>query len=156
MLCEMCKRREAMVHLSESTTEFAAEEGIDPESVDLDSVPHRDLGQKEQHFCNECADQYFAITPGMNSSRDLICLSDAYRKKLLDKVAAELPEVFYDGEDRKRAKEIAEKERGFLKQELTRERIEVNEDAFDMLWCDLFCSWHFYERRDAFNGREGQ
>lgn len=52
----------------------------------------------ERHFCAECADKYFASTPGMNSSRTLICLSDAYRRRLLDKVEAELPEAFYTRE----------------------------------------------------------
>lgn len=143
MVCEMCKQRDAMVHLTQRSTEFALIEGIDPDSVDPDSVPHKELGQTEQHFCEECADKYFASTPGMNSSRDLICLSDAYRAKLLDKLEAELPEAFYDGEDHRRWTEITERQRKFLRNELDREGIEVNADGFDMLWTDLFVNGTF-------------
>jgi hypothetical protein len=116
MLCEVCKEREAMVHLN-TTRELEVEEGVDPESVDVEALL-KEAGITERHFCDECADKFFASTPGMNSSRSLICLSDAYRRKLLDKVEAELPEAFYDGEESKRMREISEKMMEFLKREL--------------------------------------
>jgi hypothetical protein len=150
MLCEVCKEREAMVHLN-TTRELEVEEGVDPESVDVEAVM-KEAGITERHFCEECADKYFASTPGMNSSRSLICLSDGYRRKLLDKVEAELPEAFYDGEESKRMREVSEKMMEFLKRELEREGIPVERDAFLMLWSDLFCGAEFYERRDRFNG----
>ena len=93
----------------------------------------------------------------MNSSRNLICLSDAYRERLLDKIETELPEAFYDGEDRARLIKIAEKQMEFLRRELEREGIPMEGDALTMLWSDLFCGWHFYERRDRFNrGDDGE
>ena len=68
MRCESCHQREAMVHLT--TTIEAEGLGQEPGT------------QREQHFCEQCADTYFACTPGMNSARGLICLSDSYRSKL--------------------------------------------------------------------------
>jgi len=41
----------------------------------------------------------------------------------------------------------------FLREELKREGIEVNEDAFGMLFSGLFCTYHFYDRQDRFNGK---
>lgn len=35
MLCEMCKEREAMVHLTTTAAEVEVEEGVDPDSVDV-------------------------------------------------------------------------------------------------------------------------
>jgi hypothetical protein len=153
MLCEMCKEREATVHLRQTTREFSVEEGVDPETVDLSVVPHKEVEGSEKHFCEECADRYFASTPGMNSARGLICLSDTYRAKLHDKLEVELPEVFSDPDDEVLAGKRATKMERFLREELKREGIEVNDDAFGMLFGDLFCSYHFYNRQDRFNGR---
>ena len=75
---------------------------MDPDSVDVAALVKEAAGN-ERHFCEECAYKYFASTPGMNSSRTLICLSDAYRRRLLVNVEAELPDAFYLGEDPKRA-----------------------------------------------------
>src|SRR5882724_7874438 len=79
MLCEACHKREAMVHLT--TAEKPA------------WLPKAWLPQ-EQHLCQECAEAYFASTPGMNSSRGLICLSDSYRSKLYDMLETAHPEAF--------------------------------------------------------------
>ena len=143
------------MHLTTTTAEFAVEEGVDPDSVDVEALMQDSGEVSERHFCEECADKYYASTPGMNSSRDLICLSDAYRKRLLDKVDVELPEAFYEGDDPKRQREVSEKMMEFLRRELEREGIPVEGDAFLMLWSDLFCRAEFYERRDSFHGREG-
>ena len=149
----MCKERGATVHLTQTSQEFEVDEGVDPETVDLGFIPNKEVDQTEHHFCEECADKYFASTPGMNSARGLICLSDAYREKLYDKLEAELPEIFIETDDQvlmgKRAETMSE----FLREELKREGIEVNEDAFGMLFSGLFCTYHFYDRQDRFNGK---
>ena len=145
----MCKERGATVHLTQTSQVFEAEEGVDPETVDLAAIPHKEM--TEHHFCEECADKFFASTPEMNSTRGLICLSDAYREKLCDKLEAQLPEIFIDTDDQvlmgKRAAKMAE----FFRNELKREGIEVSGDAFGMLFSDLFCTFHFYDRQDRFN-----
>ena len=148
MLCERCKKREATVHLTKTSQEFEAEEGVDPETVDLAAIP-KDV--TEHHFCEECADKYFASTPGMNSARGLICLSDVYREKLYDKLEAELPEIFIENDDNVLMEKRADRMAEFLHEELKREGIEVNEDAFGMLFSDLFCTYHFYDRQERFN-----
>lgn len=144
-----------MVHLMETATEVEMEAGGDPDNVDLDSMPHKEIGNGERHFCEKCADKFFAGTPGMNSARHLICLSDAYRSRLLDKVEAELPEAFYEGDDLKRERTVSEKMTQFLRRELEREGIPIEGDAFVMLWADLFCGAAFYERRDKYNRENG-
>jgi hypothetical protein len=117
---------------------------------DLAAIPNKEV--TEHHFCEECADKYFASTPGMNSARGLICLSEAYREKLYDKLEAELPEILVETDDKvlmgKRADKMAE----FLRDELKREGIEMNDDAFGMLFSDLFCTYHFYDRQERMNG----
>ena len=132
-----------MVHLTTTTAEFAVEEGIDPDTVDVEALMQEAGQVSERHFCEECADRYYASTPEMNSSRRLICLSEAYRRRLLDKVEAELPEAFYEGEDQKRSREVNEKMMEFLKRELERDGIPVEGDAFWMLYADLFCKAEF-------------
>jgi len=96
MLCEICHKREALVHLTSTTY---------PES------PQKK--PREQHFCQECADEYFARTLGMNSSRDLICLSDWYRSKLYDLLGVEHPEAF-DYSDSEACERGGELTRAFL------------------------------------------
>ena len=80
MFCEACHQRVATVHLT--TTVHAGWLGQEPGT------------QREQHFCEQCADSYFSCTPGMNSARGLICLSDSYRARLYDLLEAVHPEAF--------------------------------------------------------------
>jgi len=140
MLCEACHQREAMVHLS--TTVHVE---------DLDEGPG---AENEQHFCKECAEEYFARTPGMNSARHLICLSDSYRSKLYDLLEIAHPEAFDNGEAEacRRGSELM---RRFLREHLTKDKIELNEDAFDMLCGDFFGSHHFYSRADEHKRKKG-
>lgn len=80
MLCEACQQRDALVHLRHAAQD--------------DSSEAEQSGDWEHHFCQECADGYSARTPGMNSSRDLICLSDWYQSKLYDLLETAHPEAF--------------------------------------------------------------
>jgi protein-arginine kinase activator protein McsA len=140
MLCDACHQREATVHLT--TTVHA--EGLD-----------QTLGtQQEQHFCRDCADEYFAGTPGMNSSRDLIGLSDWYRSKLYDLLEAAHPEAL-DNSTTEACRKSSELMRSFLREHLTKDKIELNNDAFDMLARDFFGSHHFYSRVDESNRKKG-
>src|SRR5688500_15790445 len=114
MLCETCQQREA--------TRFL---GSGPEP----SAPW------DHHFCEQCADEYFARTPGMNSHRGLICLSDFDRPKLYDLLEESHPEAF-DDRDAEACCRGSEIMRTFLREHLKNVRIKVNEDAFDMLCRD--------------------
>ena len=140
MFCGACHQREATVHL---TTTFHAE-GLAPEAGT----------QREQHFCQQCADSYFSCTPGMNSARDLICLSDSYRSKLYDLLETAHPEAF-DNTDAEACRRGSELMRDFLREHLRKDKIEVNEDAFGMLCSDFFCSHHFYSRVDDYRRKKG-
>jgi hypothetical protein len=131
MLCEMCHQREATVHLAQ--TFFKA-------------VPAHEPGTQKQHLCQECADTYFACTQGMNSLRGLICLSDAYRTRLYDLLEKTHPEAF-DNHDKEACRRGSKLTREFLREQLKKENIEVNDDAFDML-CQSFWSREFYDRAD--------
>jgi hypothetical protein len=139
MLCEKCHEHEATVHLGGS--------------VQIgDSKPEPDA-KWEHHFCAECADDYFANTPGMNSSRDLICLSEWYRSKLYDLLETTHPEAF-DNSDTEACRRGSELMRNFLRKHLTNNKIEMNEDAFEMLCKDFFCSHHFYSRVDEYKRKK--
>lgn len=124
MLCQACKKRDALIHLSLGSSR-----------------------RKRKHYCRECGDRYFARTPGMNSSRDLIRLSNFYRSKLYDELEARHPEAF-DNSDNEACLRGSELMRRFLKERLTKDKIRVTGDAFDMLCHDFFGSHHFYERVD--------
>jgi len=137
MLCQACHQREATVHLST----FRGE-GLDPEQ-----------GTERKHFCEQCADAYFASIPGMNSARGLICLSDSYRSKLYDLLETSHPEAF-DNHDAEACRQGSEVMRRFLREHLKNENIEIHEDGFEMLCEDFFCSHHFYTRLDDFNRRK--
>ena len=142
MLCESCHQREAMVHLT--STAMLGEDGVDLDSTTL----------LEQHFCQQCADAYFACTPGMNSMRGLICLSDSYRSKLYDLLEATHPEAF-DNTTSQACQRGSELTRSFLREHLRKDGIELNEDGFNMLWGDFSCSHHFYRRADEFKKKKG-
>jgi|SRR5262245_16127756 len=137
MLCQSCKKREAFIHLSGGT------------KLSLRS-------RKSKHYCRQCADAYFARTPGMNSSRDLIRLSDYYRSKLYDQLEARHPEVF-DNSDDEACLRGSEVMRRFLKDRLTKDKIKLNRDGFEMLCRDFFGSHHFYDRIDKLRSKgQGQ
>jgi protein-arginine kinase activator protein McsA len=140
MLCDKCNKREALVHL-----------GSNKEHEDADSESGVEW---EQHFCKDCADEYYAQTPGMNSSRDLIRLSDWYRSKLYDLLESECPGAF-DYSDTEACERGSKYTKEFLRKQLNTDGIELNEDGFEMLWCDLNCSCHFYQRADEVNKRKG-
>ena len=110
--------------------------------------------QREQHFCQECADSYFACMPGMNSMRHLLCLSDSYRSKLYDLLEIAHPEAF-DNSDTEACRRGSELMRNFLREHLTKDKIELNEEAFDMLCGDFFGSHHFYSRADEYKRKKG-
>jgi hypothetical protein len=110
--------------------------------------------QREQHFCKVCADTFFACTPGMNSARHLICLSDWYRSNLYDLLEAAHPEAF-DNSDTEACPRGSELMRNFLREHLTKDKIELNEDAFEMLCGDFYCSHHFYTRANKPKRKKG-
>jgi protein-arginine kinase activator protein McsA len=138
MLCQACNKREATVHLTQ--TFYAAAEGHEP-------------GTKKQHFCQDCADAYFASTPGMNPSRGLISLSDSYRSRLYDLLETEHPEAF-DNHDIEACRKSSEVMRKFLAEHFKQDNIELAGDAFEMLCNDFFGSHHFYTRLDEFNRKK--
>ena len=140
MICDICHQREALVHLTST--------------VHIEGVDQAPSAQKEQHLCRECADEYFARTPGMNASRGLVCLSDWYRAKLYDLLEAAHPESF-DNSTAEACERGSEVMRSFLREHLTRDKIQLNEDAFEMLCADFFGSHHFYARIDDYNRRKG-
>ena len=131
MLCQACKKRDALVHLSLGSSR-----------------------RKQKHYCRECADRYYARTPGMNSARDLIKLSNFYRSKLYDELEARHPEAF-DNSDREACLHGSDLMRRYLKKRLTKDGIKLNRDGFEMLCLDFFGSHHFYERADKLKKRTG-
>jgi protein-arginine kinase activator protein McsA len=130
MLCQVCQQKEAKVHLT-SFEVLGIEAGT----------------ERNQNFCEQCADAYFASIPGMNSSRNLICLSDSYRSKLYDLLETVHPEAF-DISDTQACERGCKLIQVFLRAHLKNDNIEMNNDAFDMLCIDFFCSHHFYTRVD--------
>jgi hypothetical protein len=122
MLCQACKKRDALVHLSLGSSR-----------------------RKQKHYCRQCADRYYARTPGMNSARDLIRLSNFYRSKLYDELEARHPEAF-DNSDREACLRGSDLMRRYLKKRLAKDGIKLNRDGFEMLCLDFFGSHHFYER----------
>lgn len=138
MLCEACHKNDATVHLTQTFYK---------------PVDGHEQGTTKQHFCQECADAYFARTPGMNPSRGLICLSDPYRSRLYDMLEAAHPEAFdnHDTEACRRGSRIMTQ---FLREHLKKDGIEVTGDAFDTLCQDFFGSHHFYTRSDEFKRKK--
>jgi hypothetical protein len=136
MVCEMCQQKVATVHLT--VNRMATDEAAATSS--------------EHHFCPECADRYFAQTPGMNASRGLIELSDEYRSKLLDELEQKHPTVFTWWRERGDVKRNITLMREFLMPRLQVDRIDVAGDAFEMLFQDLTGSDEFNERRTKRSG----
>jgi hypothetical protein len=139
MLCQACQKKEASVFLSTAShaSKSEGESGL----------------EQKLSFCRSCADSYFASTPGMNSARDLIRLSDSYRSKLYDLLEATHPEAF-DNHDTEACLRGSELMRGFLRTQLKKDRMDVRGDAFDMLCQDFFGSHHFYSRLDEFKRKK--
>ncbi len=86
--------------------------------------------------------------------RHLICLSDAYRSKLYDLLETTHPEAF-DNSDTEACRQSSELMRSFLQEHLKKDKIELNEDAFDMLCRDFYGSPHFYSRADEYKRKKG-
>jgi protein-arginine kinase activator protein McsA len=105
MLCQACKKRDALIHLSLGSSL-----------------------RKRKHYCRECADRYFARTPGMNSARDLIRLSNFYRSKLYDELEAHHPEAF-DNSEPEACRRGSDLMRRFLEKRLTKDGIRLKGDA---------------------------
>ena len=137
MLCEMCHQREATNHLTQ--TFYKAVAGNEP-------------GTREQHFCQQCVDTYFACTPGMNSLRRLICLSDEYRSRLIDLLAAAHPEAF-DNHDTEACRLGSKLTREFLCEQFKKDNIEVNDEAFEMLLGSIW-SEEFYARSENYRKKK--
>jgi hypothetical protein len=78
-------------------------------------------------------------------------LSEGYRSRLYDLLETAHPEAFYEGDDEKLNERAAEAMTLFLRAQLKKELIEVNDQVFEMLVCDFIGSHDFYTRRDAFN-----
>jgi len=136
MLCDYCKQQDASVHITQA--------GEGPFKMGL--------GQTNKlHLCTDCADKLFAASPGTNQMRNQICLSDFYRTKLFDLLEATHPEVFYRGNDNTKLHEISKLMESLLREQLKKDGVELNEDAFQMLRSDLCFSHHYYDRADDYN-----
>ena len=121
VMCQRCKKKEALVHLT--------------------------VSRRSRHYCRDCADAYFSRTPGMNSARDLVKLSDYYRNKLYDELESQSPEVF-DNSTTEACVRGSDLMRRFLRKRLAQDNITLNKDGFEMPCNDLFCSSHFYDRSE--------
>jgi hypothetical protein len=132
-----------MVHLT--TTDHLIEAGKNPDA------------EEQQHFCEQCAHDYFGSTPGMGGLRGLICLSDSYRSRLYDQLEVAHPEAFQDDDckDPTWMVRTGNTVITFLREQLKKERVEVSDEVFEMLYCDFIGSHHFYTRRDEFKRRKG-
>jgi hypothetical protein len=132
MLCQACKKKEALVHISTGSTPGLRR-------------------RKSKHFCRGCADAYY-VRAGMNSARDLIRLSEYYRSKLYDELEAKHPEAF-DNSDDEACLRGSEVMRYFLKERLAKDNIKLNKDGFEMLCRDFFGSRQFYERTKQYKSK---
>jgi len=140
MVCDVCHQRKATIHLTQTFYKQAA-------------VVH-EPGTTEQHFCQECADAFFAAVPGMkNAMRDLICLSDSYRSRLYDLLETTHPEAF-DNRDTEACRSGSKLTRKLLREQFTKDGIEVNDEVFDML-LGSFWSGEFYSRAKKYRKKDG-
>ena len=151
MLCESCHQRDALVHLSRTVSRVEAKT-VAGELIDERKEPQLELS-REFHFCQQCADAFFACTPGLNASRHLICLSDSYRSSLYDALEKVYPQAF-DNSTTEACVRGSEFMATFLREQLKNDGIEVNEDAFGMLLRDFFGSHHFYSRGEDYMKRK--
>jgi protein-arginine kinase activator protein McsA len=133
MICQTCKKKEALIHISTGST---PSEG----------------SRKSKHFCRQCADAYY-IRAGMNSARDLIRLSEFYRSKLYDELEVKHPEAF-DNSDDEACRRGTDLMCRFLKERLTKDNIKLNKDGFDMLCRDFFGSRQAYERGEKLKSKK--
>jgi protein-arginine kinase activator protein McsA len=140
MLCEVCHQQKATVHLTQTFYKSAA-------------VVH-EPGTTEQHFCQGCADAFFAAVPGMRHiMRDLVCLSDSYRSKLYDLLESTHPEAF-DNHDPEACRRGSKLTREFLREQFKKDGIEVNDEVFSMLLAS-FWSHGFYARSEKYRKKKG-
>ena len=109
---------------------------------------------RDKHFCKQCADKYYKRTPGMNSARDLIRLSDFYRSKLYDVLEKKHPEAF-DNSTSEACLTGSELMRRFLREQLRKDNMKVSGDALEMLCIDFFSSRHFYDRIEKVKAKTG-
>ena len=143
MLCEKCKQRDATVHLTGATI------------IDAQSGAEPSVEKHEHHFCQQCANGYFADDPALSSFRNLICLSDSFRSRLYDLLEADHPKAFYDGEDDLQLMSASEVMNTLLRRQLKKEKIEVNQEVFMMLFLDFIGSRDFYTRREEHKKKGG-
>lgn len=85
--------------------------------------------------------------------RELICLSDTYRSKLYDLLETAHPEAF-DNHDTEAARRGSKLTREFLREQLKRENIEVNDEVLEMLLVS-FWSGEFYDRAEKYRRKKG-
>jgi len=140
MLCEICKKQDATVHLTQTTQGSTSMLGLPP-------------GQKELHMCEACADNFFAAGQDTNYMRNLICLSDFYRSKLYDLLESNHPKAFYHGESIAKLHKASETMEAFMREQFKKDNIQVGEDAFQMLRADFCFSHHYYTRADDYHKR---
>jgi hypothetical protein len=131
VLCQRCKKKEALIHLGKGG---------------------KLTGPGTKHYCRDCADAYFARTPGRNAERGLVKLSDHDRSKLYDELEALHPEAF-DNSTSEACAQASELMRRFLKKRLKKDNVTLNSDGFEMLCIDFFCSRHFYDRADSIKAK---
>lgn len=115
MNCESCHQRLATVHMTRVI-------------VACGDVPET---RQEMHFCEQCADDFNACTPGRNQMRGLISLSDFYRSKLYDLLETSYPAAFevWDELAPEAQIERVNSIQTFLREQLKKDGIELNGDG---------------------------
>src|SRR5690349_6495774 len=114
MLCQTCKKRDALVFICTRITSA--------------------LGTRQKpdkRFCRQCADRYY-VRAGMNASRGLIRLSNFYRSRLYDLLEKQHPEAF-DNSTTEACRKGSDLMRRFLRANLKKDHMEVSGDALEML-----------------------
>jgi hypothetical protein len=136
MVCELCKKKVATVHLTHTSIHESGEP----------------INSEQRHFCEDCADNFYANDPGLNSARGLIQLSDQYRSKLFDRLEQAHPEIFRNWAKSSNVEliESAKVMHKFIREDLKRNGIELNEEGFHMLAAGFIGAAEFYERAERF------